>query len=423
MISIDYIQKLLLSILLLIIIVIITSIIFKVNWKLPVILIILLIGQGVFLYRKITSNACPPCICNKSNNIFAAYYTFYQDPNCSDKCKPKPCTSSILSEKSVLESKLNLIIINPIAPATDGGVTLSYINNVYTGESSQSNTYYDPPAAIKKGIDDLHAAGKKVTLSFIPGGAKDRWGMSDDWMEKFKNACQNIMTKWDIDGFDWDCETDGCPPKICGGDWAKLDCQKNALDIFKTLKSLKPNKNRGNDCGEAIVTWTAELTWQIATLDNVGQYMPYIDYFLTMNENYSITDPKVLYKNMVEFSKKGCPINKIVNGVKVGGCWPITNGDGANIDSVKNLLTTKIEGNKTLSDIGAGWVIWNLSRDYGCKYGRTNDFEVGTDYDAKGKTSKTCKTCKTGPCPIGTGGFSAGEPWAFLHGMQDIIYN
>ena len=64
-------------------------------------------------------------------------------------------------------------------------------------------------------------------------------------------------------------------------------------------------------------------------------------------------------------------MSKIVNGVKVGGCWPGTNGDGANIDQVQKLMTTPVDGTKTLSDIGAGWAIWNLSRDYGCTSGRT----------------------------------------------------
>lgn len=415
----NYRLKILTSIIVILITIIILSVMFKLNWKVPLTLSILLVLQATVLYTN--SISCPRCVCDKTEKIFAAYYTFYQDPNCSGNCKPKPCTKSILSEKEILQSKLNLIIINPIAPATDGGVTLSYLNNIYTGENSKSNTYYEPPEAIKQGINDLHKFGKKVTLSFIPGGDNDRWGMGNEWMKKFKDACQNIMTKWDIDGFDWDCETDGCPPKICGGDWKKQDCQNNALDIFKTLKSLKPNKNRGNIYGEPIVTWTAELTWQLQPLDNVGQYMPYIDYFLTMNQNYSITDAKQLYTNMINFSRKGCPLHKIVNGVKVGGCWPGTNGDGTNTETLKTLLTTKIDGNKTLSDIGAGWAIWNLSRDYGCKYGRTDEFEVGTEFDAKNKQSETCRKCKSGSCPIGAGNFSAGPQWSFLKTIQNNI--
>jgi len=357
---------------------------------------------------------CPPCKCpGDHKRILAAYYTFYQDPNCSGDCHPKPCTATILSDPEVLNSKLNLVIINPIAPATDGGVTLSYINGVYTGEKSESDTYYPPPPAIKQGIDDLHSHGKQVILSFIPGSSKDRWGQGDAWMAKFKAACQKIMTDWDIDGFDWDCETDGCPPRVCGGSWTQQSCQDLALNIFKTFKTLKPNPGRGNPNGTAVVTWTGELTWQLQSLDNMSPFVPYVDFFLTMNENYSVVDPHALYKNMLNFSEKGFPISRIVNGIKAGGCWPGSNGDGTDLQHFETLLTTKIDGNQTLTDVSAGWSIWNLSRDFGCAYGRTTTPAKNPDNTWLGD-SKTCFTCKSGDCPKGVGWFSAGDQWSFL---------
>ncbi len=369
--------------------------------------------------KKPCTNSCPPCTCPQPKNrepFLAAYYTFYQDPNCSGDCKPTPCTKSILSDPTILNSKLNLVIINPIAPATSGGVTLSFINNIYTGQVSDSNTYYDPPPAIKKGISDLHAHGKKVTLSFIPGSAKDKWGQGDKWFQDFTKSCQNIMTTWDIDGFDWDCEADGCPPAICGGDWTKKECQMLALNIFKSLKSLKPNTGRGNNDGTPVVTWTGELSWQMESLQDASPYLPYVDYFMTMNENYSVIDPSTLYKHMQEFSKKGWPMSQIVNGVKVGGCFPGTNGDGANIEQVSKLMTTPVDGQKTLSDIGAGWVIWNLSRDYGCTNGRTTTYATNND-----DTSKFCYTCKDSSCPKGYGGYSAGPQFSFLKKVQLLL--
>lgn len=338
--------------------------------------------------------------------VLAAYYAFYQDPYCSGSCNQTPCAKSLLSEPEILNSKLDLIIINPIAPATAGGVTLSYINQIYTGTKSESNTFYPPPPAIKQGIADLHKNGKKVTLSFIPGSANDMWGSGDAWFAKFKSACQKIMTEWDIDGFDWDCEVGGCPPSSCGGQWPENSCKVWALNFFKTLKQLKPNPGRGNSDNTAIVTWTGELTWQLASLQSAEPYLPYVDYFLTMNENYSVFDPKQLYQMALQFSKdKKWPISRIVLGVKAGGCMPGSNGDGANIEQIQKLITTRVKDTQTLTDICGGWSLWNISRDYGCKYGRTQTLVNG---------SNTCYTCNSGDCPIGIGSFTAGR-WNFLN--------
>ena len=202
-----------------------------------------LVLLGLLLWRlkskRSCTDRCPPCTCPQPKNrepFLAAYYTFYQDPNCSGDCKATPCTKSILSDPTILSSKLNLVIINPIAPATAGGVTLSYINNTYTGRVSDSNTYYDPPPAIKQGIRDLHTHGKKVTLSFIPGSKSDKWGQGTKWFQAFTKACQKIMTEWDIDGFDWDCETDGCPPAICGGDLDETRVPDERSKYFQVAK-------------------------------------------------------------------------------------------------------------------------------------------------------------------------------------------
>jgi len=361
---------------------------------------------------------CKDCPWVLQKPVLAAYYTFYQDPNCSSPdCDPKPCTETILSDPRVLNSKLDLVIVNPIAPATAGGVTLSYINSVYTGQSSQSDTYYPPPPSIKKGIDDLHTNHKKIILSFMPGSAKDRWGQGKTWFSDFQEACQKIMTEWDIDGFDWDCETDGCPPNICGGGWTDQNCIDNAVDLFTSLKNLKPNKGRGLGDGTPIVTWTGELTWQLAPLVSMKPFANLVDFFLTMNENYSVVDPSALYTNMKNFSsQKGYPMNRIINGVKSGGCWPGTNGDGTNVDTFKTLMTAKVDGDKTLSDIGAGWSIWNLCRDFGCTYGRSSTPANSSQYGA----SKTCMACNTGACPIGDGSQSGGTPFAFLHQGETV---
>ena len=350
--------------------------------------------------------------------VLAAYYTFYQDPYCSGKCNQTPCTKSLLSEPEILASELDLIIINPIAPATDGGVTLSYINQTYTGNKSESNTFYPPPPAIKQGIADLHKNGKKVTLSFIPGSANDMWGAGDAWFAKFKSACQKIMTEWDIDGFDWDCEADGCPPKSCTSNdctwltcWKENSCKVWALNFFKTLKQLKPNPGRGNSDNTPIVTWTGEMTWQFVGLPSAEPYLPYVDYFLTMNENYSIFDPAKLYQMAVKFSKdKKWPINRIVIGVKAGGCVPGSGGDGANVEQIQKLMTTTVKGSQTLTDICGGWSLWNISRDYGCKYGRSKKLVDG---------SSTCYTCNSGDCPTGIGSFTAGR-WKFLDLFNSI---
>lgn len=377
---------------------------------------IVMLAIGALLWWRVKSK-CAPCECPPCKKpLIAAYYAFYQDPNCSGDCDAAPCTKTILSDPTVLASNLDLVVINPIAPATAGGVTLSYINKTYTGKASASNTYYDPPPPIKQGIADLQKHGKRVSLSFIPGSDTDQWGDSDAWFRDFKDACQKIMTKWNIDGFDWDCEGGNCPPTICGGSWTDTKCQQNALNIFKTLKSLKPNPGRGNDDGTAVVTWTGELTWGFTALKDASPYLPYVDYFMAMNENYSVLDPQVLYTNMKNFSKKGWPTGRIVNGVKVGGCWPGTNGDGGTADQVRALMTTAVNNTKTLTDVGAGWIIWNLSRDYGCTGGRTT-----TPASDDGTPSKTCMTCKDVACPKGTGSFSAGPSFSFLKLVQSTV--
>jgi len=141
-----------------------------------------------------------------------------------------------------------------------------------------------------------------------------------------------------------------------------------------------------------------------------------VDYVLTMNENYSVVNPHTIYANMQNFSKKGFPMSKILNGVKVGGCWPGTNGDGTNVDQIKTLLTTKVDGNKTLTEIGAGWCIWNLSRDAGCFGGRGKTPSI----NEASTPSKTCFKCNQKTCPIGLGSFSAGPQWSFLKAFKDL---
>jgi hypothetical protein len=380
------------------------------------------------IYQKV-KEYCPKLPVPIISPVLAAYYTFYQDPNCMPPCFSHPCTASILSDPAVTNSKLDLIIINPIAPSVEGAITLSFINNIYTGEKSKPHTYYPPPPPIKKGIADVHSQGKKVLLSFMPGSAVDNFSKGEDWWDKFKDSCQYVMTNWDIDGYDFDCEQGECPPSTCGpGDaderWNNDTCVDYMIRLYTMFKSLKPNKGRGNIDGSAIATWTGELTWQMENIRSMAEFVDIVDYLLTMNENYSVLDPVILYNRLKNFSSKGYPMNRIVIGVKAGGCWSGSDGDGTDYEHLIKILTQKVEGTKTLVDVSGGMVLWNLGRDYGCRLGRGQDFAPVTDGYGNKFVSKICKVCKGDvkkDCPIGTGGLRNGEQWQFLRTLEKYV--
>ena len=95
---------------------------------------------------------------------------------------------------------------------------------------------------------------------------------------------------------------------------------------------------------------------------------------------------------------------------------PGSNGDGANVEQIQKLMTTTVNGSQTLIDICGGWSLWNISRDYGCKYGRSKKKLVDG--------SKTCYTCNpasqtSNNCPTGIGSFTAGR-WQFLDLFNSI---
>ena len=131
----------------------------------------------------------------KTGGVRVAYYTPYQDPYCSSKtsCPPKgtPCSETILSDPKVLNSKLDIVILNPIAPSKDHGLTVAFpvatLRN--DGEKKLPSGLYDCPPALKKGIHDLHSHGKRFLLSVLPGTDNDQWGSTPTFWKKFADVC------------------------------------------------------------------------------------------------------------------------------------------------------------------------------------------------------------------------------------------
>jgi hypothetical protein len=360
----------------------------------------------IIFRKKIFTKSCPSCpSCNSccncascssccslpfKNPVLIGYYTPYQDPYCqSGLTCPKTgvsCTKSLLSDPNILKSKLDIIIMNPVAPDENLGVTVAYtLQSFYNNgiiPSCNPQNCKDPkgdkipslPLAIKQGIADLHKAGKKILVSFLPGTGENTWGNLPAFWKAFASACQYMLTEWDIDGFDWDCEEGECPPVNFGSgqDWNNPKVQKQVEQIFTTLRSLKCNKNRGFP-GESrpIITWTGETTWQFSGLTDISPYTPLIDYFCTMNENYSIQDPQQMLKDYKSFQGKGMPIEKIVCGVKAGGC--LESSGGYSVD-----IFNKITSDQSLNKVVAGYSLWNICRDAGCLLGQDNNTTTGS---------------------------------------------
>ncbi len=379
-------------------------------------LIITLVIVGIFVFsfcacfilylrrKTVIPVQCPQGPSAFSHPVKFAYYTIYQDPYCSpiSSCPQKgtPCSTTLLEDPQILQSKLDLVILNPISPNLDHGLTVAYPVQLMAndGKVVPPGVYPCPPA-LKSGIDALHKAGKRITLSLLPGTGRDQWGNSEGFWALFSQACQKVLTDWDVDGFDWDCETGECPPSAFGSSYGEWNSAAIAgsMRIFSELKSLKTNPGRGipGKPGEPLVTWTAEMEWQLANLTNLRPFVSNLDYICTMNNDYSLTSVSDLQGVIKATEAKGFPAERLVLGFAQSDCGSGSQGRTSEFAAASQTLSSKV----------AGWIVWNISKDFGCPHGRT---------------SGSCSDCKTGPCPIGQKGLSQDPRFSFLDILNKI---
>jgi len=342
----------------------------------------------------------------KTGGVRVAYYTPYQDPYCSPQtsCPPSgtPCATTILSDPKVLNSKLDIVILNPIAPSTVHGLTVAFpVSTLLNKGTSLPSGLYTCPPALAKGIADLHRAGKRILLSVLPGTGSDQWGTSAAFWSLFAQASQKLLTEWDIDGFDWDCETSQCPPQAFDpsgmGTWS-TQATSLCVKVFQVWKGLKVNPGRGNG-GQPITTLTGEIEWQLKSLPSFKPFMSDVDFLCTMNNDYTLVSASDLANVIKDAEAKGWTRDKLVLGVAPSEC----SGGAQNPDTFQRAIA----GLAAMGYNNMGWALWNLCKDAGCYHGRQG--------------GKTCGPCATGSCPIGDGTLTqASTSFAFLSIMDQL---